>query len=433
MNTQDSRPQCPRCGSQKLWKAGFYYKNGAKLQRFQCRKCGHRFSEPVTEAFKERNVLLKPSPVSPSFITEPSNRKGVNLLTVKKGFKNTPFPGRKDVEPHVSSPYPCDKEYLNTVYSSSKDKGLSMEQKLKLETLPPELKTRLLDFAWYLKKEGCREATIRTYASLLRKLIVIGANLHDPESVKEVLAKIEISHNTKAAMVNAYSSFLKWLGVEWKPPKYRYKRKISFIPLEAEIDALIAGTGRQTSTLLQTLKETAMRIGEALALKWTDINFESRTISVNDPEKNSNPRILSVSSKCMDMLNGLPRKSERVFGESTPQCKSWCFKDQRERLAKKLGNPRLLRITFHTFRHWKATMEYHKTKDIIHVKEMLGHKSIESTMIYITLENAVFKEAEDQWTNKVAHNITEAGKLVDVGFQYVCDFGEEGKLFKKRK
>jgi len=35
----------------------------------------------------------------------------------------------------------------------------------------------------------------------------------------------------------------------------------------------------------------------------------------------------------------------------------------------KLKNPRLQRITFHTFRHFKATVEYDKPKDILHVME----------------------------------------------------------------
>jgi hypothetical protein len=40
------------------------------------------------------------------------------------------------------------------------------------------------------------------------------------------------------------------------------------------------------------------------------------------------------------------------------------FQLQRRRVAAKLRSPRLLKITFTTLRHWKATMECHKTKDI---------------------------------------------------------------------
>jgi hypothetical protein len=48
----------------------------------------------------------------------------------------------------------------------------------------------------------------------------------------------------------------------------------------------------------------------------------------------------------------------------------------KKHITEKLQNPRLLQITFRTLRHWKATMEYHKTKDILNVINLLGHKSI---------------------------------------------------------
>ncbi len=50
-------------------------------------------------------------------------------------------------------------------------------------------------------------------------------------------------------------------------------------------------------------------------------------------------------------------------------------------------------------------------------------------MIYMHL---VEFEAEED-TSRIAKNIKEAQELVDVGFEYVCDFNEEGKLFRKRK
>ena len=41
-------------------------------------------------------------------------------------------------------------------------------------------------------------------------------------------------------------------------------------------------------------------------------------------------------------------------------------------------------------------------------------------------------EAEE-YTSRVAKNIKEAQELVEVGFEYVCDYPKEGKLFRKRK
>ncbi|MEM2419860.1 MAG: site-specific integrase, partial [Candidatus Bathyarchaeia archaeon] len=171
-----------------------------------------------------------------------------------------------------------------------------------------------------------------------------------------------------------------------QPPRYRRIRKLPFIPLEAEIDQLIAACSRKISAFLQLLKETGIRSGEAWQLKWTDLDLANNTVRVT-PEKGSEPRILKISSKLTAMLNSLPKTSERIFGSSSLRSIRRCFQRQRERIAKKLENPRLLNITFHTIRHWKATMEYHKTKDILYVMKVLGHKRIQNTLIYTQLVN----------------------------------------------
>ena len=84
---------------------------------------------------------------------------------------------------------------------------------------------------------------------------------------------------------------------------------------------------------------------------------------------------------------------------------------------RKLHNPRIDKITFHTFRHFKATMEYHKTKDILHVMKVLGHKNINNTLIYTQLVD--FKD--DEYTVKVAEDVEEDKELIEAGFEYVTD------------
>lgn len=78
----------------------------------------------------------------------------------------------------------------------------------------------------------------------------------------------------------------------------------------------------------------------------------------------------------------------------------------------KLKNPRLNRITFHTLRHWKTTMEYHKTKDILHVMQILGHKNIKNTLIYVQLSNEIFRD-QNEYISKVARSLKEACALVE--------------------
>jgi integrase len=169
-----------------------------------------------------------------------------------------------------------------------------------------------------------------------------------------------------------------------------------------------------------------MSCGEAANLKWTDFDFVNLSVLVT-PENGSNSRVLKISNKLVAMLNELPQDTATVFGVDADQLRrNYCR--QRKRISMKLKNARLRQITFHTFRHWKATMEYHKTKDILHVKEILGHKSLDNTMKYTQLVN--FKD--DQFTLKVANSEKEACQLLEAGFEYVCDYCEN-KILRHRK
>jgi integrase len=293
-----------------------------------------------------------------------------------------------------------------------------------------EVKGKLIEFAWWLKRQGYAESTITSRIKLLTALARRGADLCDPESVKEAIARQESwSPGRKELAVEAYSSFLLMVGGTWTPPRYRRVEKMPFIPLESEVDQFIAGCSgtKRLMAFLQLLKETGVRCGEALRIKWTDIDFASNAVRVQ-PEKGSNPRVLKISNRLLAMLNELPRTSQYVF-PVTYNAMRKSFDRQRKRLAKKLQNPRLLQISFHTFRHFKATMEYAKTKDILHVMRLLGHRNIKNTLIYTQLVD--FKA--DEYVSKVAANADEACKLVEAGFEYVCTTPENLMIFRKRK
>ena len=101
---------------------------------------------------------------------------------------------------------------------------------------------------------------------------------------------------------------------------------------------------------------------------------------------------------------------------------------QRKRAAFKLKNDRIAKISCHTFRHWKATTEIAKHRTLKEVQYMLGHKSLLSTDYYVQLVNF----ESDDYTSATARTVQEAQKLVEAGFEHVCDF-DDAKLFRKRK
>jgi len=53
-------------------------------------------------------------------------------------------------------------------------------------------------------------------------------------------------------------------------------------------------------------------------------------------------------------------------------------------------------------------MLYLQTKDILYVKEYLGHNKVETTLLYIQLAETLFKNQNDAYTVKVATQKTKS-------------------------
>jgi len=384
-----SSPLYPQCGSSKAWRDGQRKTLfGDYIQRWLCRKCNLRFSDPQ----QQKEVS--------GFLAALELKSGVTKSIKSKADK-----------------------LLNCQIRVTETKNLGPEQTA-IQQVPGRIedtKGKLVQFAWHMRQEGYNPETIRSDSSCLRGLIIRGADLTNPESVKEALAKEQKwSQSRRSNAINAYTLFLKFQGLTWNRPRCQVTRKFPFIPSEQEIDALIAGSGKKNAALLQTLKETGMRSGEAKRLQWIDIDREKNIITLNDPEKNSNPRMWKGSTTLIEMLNALAKENESVFAGSLKSMKT-TFMKTRRRLAQTLQNPRLLRVHFHTLRHWKATMLYHQTKDPYYVQRFLGHKSLKSTEIYINIEHTLFEAgANEQFTVRVVEKPEEIKELLEVGFEYVC-------------
>jgi|SRR5271157_643212 len=390
--------RCPKCGSDKLNRNGFLMSSeGFKLQKWVCRNCDCRFTEKPNDYMRNRTI--------------PQRHVCVELLQEKT----------KNMAPETDA---------KTVLEESQTKF--------------DVKGKLVEYAFYMERQGYNSETIRGNNGSLRALITRGASLLEPETIKDVLVREQRkfengekgwSSNRRRNIANAYTLFLKINGLTWQKPKCKTERKNPFMPQEAEIYDLIAASPQTVATLLQLLKETAMRVGEALRLKWVDIDFEKVILMLNEPEKGSDPRVYNksdLSPKLMDMLNSLPRINERVFGGKTRNSLKNTFSRVRARLANKLQNPRLLEIHFHTLRHWALTMYQHKVHDIVLTAAFAGHRNINNTMKYMHLEQMLFTDANDDFIAKTARTPEEAARLIEVGFQ-LEDTIDGVHLYRKRK
>lgn len=426
MNSMQQQPSlsCPDCGSGDFTKAGHRYvkseTGSISLQRYKCKNCTRRFSEssaappkvpgsnPGAKASSDVDLLgscISAYP-EPNASTQKARRRGLPVIVgVPKGTKNL-----TGVEPQQKAMRGA------TTFSTA------------------EIKGKLLQFGVFMEINAYKPAAVESYTDRIGRLITKGANLMDPEQVKRIIASVETwCDGSKKIMCDAYDVFVRMQGLSWTKPKYKYSPKVPFVPITEEIDIMIAGcSSKRLRVFLQGLKETGADPGELYALEWTEIDFTRKKVTINHPVKNHNPRILNVSDKWLRMLGTLPRNSKHVWGLIKYKSLSSNLRYRRKRLAHAYGNSRLNRVKFTSFRHWKGTMEYHKTHDIMYVKELLGHKSLLSTQVYVHLEKKLFEQLQSEYLVRRARSIKGCLALAAVGF---TKFDEVGAvhLYRKQK
>jgi integrase len=280
------------------------------------------------------------------------------------------------------------------------------------------------------RNDGRSNAVLRNYDVYLNILMKNGADLFDPENTKGILAGLTVKKSCKRLIASILNTWYDFNGIYWNKPTYNKDSEVPYIPTEQELDELIAGLGKKTATFCQILKDTGARCGEIAQLTWSDIDFKQHTVNIK-AEKRSNGRILPLTDKTIGMLANLKHKSDRLFSSSNAI--AGCFYSQRKRIAQKVSNPNLLKIHFHTFRHWKATSDLHLYHDRERVQIILGHKSANSTETYVHIDKMLYlSNSNDNFTVKVCDDIDEAIKLMEVGFEFHTQLAGHS-IFRKRK
>jgi integrase len=174
-----------------------------------------------------------------------------------------------------------------------------------------------------------------------------------------------------------------------------------------------------------------LRPVEVASLTIDDVDVEKGILSISTA-KHGSPRVLRLKEKTLAMLNDYVKSrrfeaKDKLFPSAGVICST--YGRLRTSLAKKLNDNELHKIRLYDLRHYYATMLYHRTKDILLVKEKLGHRNISNTLIYTHLVD--FGE-KDEFFSATENSVSEAAKLIEQGFDYVTDV-DGVKLFRKRK
>lgn len=140
-----------------------------------------------------------------------------------------------------------------------------------------------------------------------------------------------------------------------------------------------------------------LRSGELAGLKWTDIDWNRRLITVRRiitnrgrvaPTKTNRIRTVDMSFTLFDELKALKEKQQQKWEEHAPE---WVFANQQgnpvdmhnlknRQFQKALERAGIRRIRFHDLRHTFASLLIANGESLAYVRDQLGHSSIALTV-----------------------------------------------------
>lgn len=135
---------------------------------------------------------------------------------------------------------------------------------------------------------------------------------------------------------------------------------------------------------------TGARFIEIAELTWQDINFHTNLIYFKKT-KNGNDRYITMTKRVLNVIRELQKEKNNnslIIPTSNgtkfiQMPKQWQIKV--DKLIENNVNLGRNRITTHSLRHTHASWLAQNNVDILHIKEQLGHKKIETTMRYAHL------------------------------------------------
>ena len=166
-------------------------------------------------------------------------------------------------------------------------------------------------------------------------------------------------------------------------------QKIGFFTKEKAKELLELLQQRENKRLYELttlLLFTGARFSEVARLAWSDINFNTNLIYFAS-SKDGNARYIKMSNRVLEVVNTLYKNKinnlviPTINGNKYEKMpKEWQI--EVDKLIPGNDDANKDRLTTHSLRHTHASWLAQSGVDILHIKEQLGHKKIETTMRY---------------------------------------------------
>jgi integrase len=182
--------------------------------------------------------------------------------------------------------------------------------------------------------------------------------------------------------------------LELNAPDHRRERRLR----DGELEKIRRASARcRNSLILPIIKfalATGMRRSEILALRWTDVAFEDRSLIIQ-LAKNRHGRTIPLTMSAVDVLSGMDKSADHVFPMSAN-----AFRLAWERLRRRAG---LRDLRFHDLRHEAISRLFELGLTTPEVALISGHRDLRMLLRYAhaqrqTILSKLDPQAKASWT-----------------------------------
>lgn len=260
-------------------------------------------------------------------------------------------------------------------------------------------------FREMISLRGLTDHTVKSYSTYIRAYLdYLPTFLHKPPEdvswaeLRDFIRYLQNSRGISDRTVNCAISQLRFftIYVLHKPwddsqlPMRKFDTFLPFVPSREEAHIFISSLPNlKQKAMVSLLYSAGLRVGEVCSLRYDDVDRPRMRIHIRHT-KNRSDRYAILSKNALDIL------TDYWFGFGRPM--EWLFPSERDPSRPSHTNNLMRwmaaheqhlgwehRLTCHSFRHAFGTHLYENGTDLLTIKSLLGHKSLNSTTIYVHL------------------------------------------------
>lgn len=224
--------------------------------------------------------------------------------------------------------------------------------------------------------------------------------------MRRFIDDLQLARGLSDRTINAAIAQLRFFTIyvmhkPWDPtqlPQRKFDTYLPYVPSQEDTLTFIESfTDLKPKAMVSLLYGSGLRIGECCSLLYDDISRKKLCIHVRH-SKNRSDRYAILSEKSLDILTKYWYESGKPRGYLFPKqngtdapIDTFYLSRHIHSHEEELGWEK--KLTCHSFRHAFGTHLYENGADLLTIKELLGHKSLASTLIYIHLAAASSKKS----------------------------------------